>query len=118
MQQNQFESLVKELCQLPSLPQALEALKNHEDQDIAETAQTLTGQFALAEVEGEKRIYHVTHEKDEQGEEQEFIEHVMNEGEDVIKFVAWFFDSQFSVKPKETYQAAGKTYQQPKRSRS
>ncbi|MCG3728649.1 hypothetical protein [Vibrio cincinnatiensis] len=115
MQQNQFEALVKSLCQQPNLPQALDMLKTNEDTDIAEAAQALTGQFTLAEVDGEKRIYHVTQENDEKGEEQEFFEHVMNEGEDVIKFVAWFFDSQFSVKTKETYQAAGKTYQQPKR---
>ncbi|WP_158116770.1 hypothetical protein [Vibrio cincinnatiensis] len=114
MQQNQFEALVNILCQQPNLPQALDVLKTNENPDIAEAAQALTGQFALAEVDDEKRIYHVTHESNEQGEEQEFFEHVMNEGEDIIKFVAWFFDSQFSVKTKETYQAAGKTYQQPK----
>ncbi|MGC9422989.1 hypothetical protein [Vibrio sp.] len=115
MQQKQFEALVKNLCQQPNLPQALEVLKTHDESDIAEAAQALTGQFALATVDGEKRIYHVTQEENEQGEEQEFIEHVMNEGDDVIKFIAWFFDSQFSIKAKETYKAAGKTYQQPKR---
>jgi hypothetical protein len=31
-------------------------------------------------------------------------------------FVAWFFFAQFDIKQKETYQAAGKTYKQPKRS--
>ncbi|WP_217511569.1 hypothetical protein [Vibrio metschnikovii] len=115
MQQNQFEALVESLCQWSTLPQVLEVLKQSDDQDIAEAAASLTGQFALAEVDGEPRIYHVTTEIDEQGQEQEFVEHVMNEGEDVIKFIAWFFESQFSVKHKETYQAAGKTYQQPKR---
>ncbi|WP_159650608.1 hypothetical protein [Vibrio atypicus] len=117
MEQKEFEQLVKELCQKENLPQALEMLKAVEDQEIAEAAQSLAGQFALAEVEGEKRIYHVTIQENEQGEEQEFIEHVMNEGDDVIGFVAWFFDAMFEVKRKETYQAAGKTYQQPKRAK-
>ncbi|WP_295895283.1 hypothetical protein [uncultured Vibrio sp.] len=115
MQHSEFETLVKSLCQLDTLPQALEVLKANEDSDIAEMATSLTGQFALAEVEGESRIYHVTIEKNDAGEDEEFVEHVMNEGDDLIKFVAWFFDAQFGMKQKETYQAAGKTYRQPKR---
>lgn len=111
-----FKTLVKTLCQQPSLPQALELLKANDEQEVAEAAHSLTGQFALAEVNGEKRIFHVTVDKDESGKEQEFVEHIMNEGEDVIKFVAWFFYTMFDVKEKETYQAVGKTYQQPKRS--
>ena len=59
MQQNEFEILVKELCQKENLPQVLEALKACEDQDIVEAAESLAGQFRLAEVEGEQRIYHV-----------------------------------------------------------
>ena len=82
---------------------------------VAEAAQSLSGQFALAEVEGEQRIYHVTTEVDEQGEEQEYVEHIMNEGDNVVKFVAWFFDGFFDIKQKDVYQAAGKTYKQPKR---
>ncbi|MGL6172093.1 MAG: hypothetical protein ACRC1S_09410 [Vibrio sp.] len=115
MQHSQFEALVKLLCQQASLPQALELLKNSEDQTIAEVAQSLSGQFAVAEVEGEQRIYHVTTEIDEQAVEQEYVEHIMNEGDDVVKFVAWFFESGFDIKAKQVYQAAGKTYQQPKR---
>ncbi|PMH83833.1 hypothetical protein, partial [Vibrio cyclitrophicus] len=91
MQQNEFEVLVKAICALDSLPQALELLKSNEDTEVAEAAASLTGQFSLAEVEGEKRIYHVTLQENELGEEQEYIEHVMNEGDDLIKFAAWFF---------------------------
>ncbi len=116
MQQNEFEALVKSLCEKENLPQALEQLKACEDEEVSQVAESLTGQFALAEIEGKKRIYHVTLQQNEQGEEQEFVEHVMNEGDDVIKFVAWFFDANFDVKQKDTYQAAGKTYKQPKRS--
>lgn len=116
MQQNEFEALVKQLCAQANLPQALELLKASDDEDIAQAAQSLTGQFALADVEGEQRIYHVTLQTDEQGVEQEYVEHIMNEGDDVVKFVAWFFEAMFEVKIKETYQAAGKTYKQPKRS--
>lgn len=116
MEYQEFESLVKALCEQDSLPQALEMLKASSDEEVAQAAEALTGQFALAEVEGESRIYHVTLQENEQGEEQEFIEHVMNEGDEVIRFVAWFFDTQFDVKRKDTYQMAGKTYQQPKRS--
>ncbi|WP_394246148.1 hypothetical protein [Vibrio profundi] len=116
MQHSEFETLVKTICEQENLPQALELLKKYEDTEVSESAESLTGQFALAEVEGEKRIYHVTLQENEQGEEQEFIEHVMNEGDDLIKFAAWFFESMFEVKQKETYQAAGKTYKQPKRS--
>ena len=57
----------------------------------------------------------MTIEQNDQGEEQEYIEHIMNEGDDVIRFVAWFFEVMFDVKRKDTYQAAGKTFQQPKR---
>ncbi|UUM32960.1 hypothetical protein [Vibrio japonicus] len=115
MEQKEFEQLVKTLCEKETLPQALETLKTYEDEEVAGAAQSLTGQFALAEVEGEKRIYHVTIQENDQGEEQEFVEHVMNEGDDVIRFVSWFFEAMFEVKRKDTYQAAGKTYQQPKR---
>ncbi|KIE21680.1 hypothetical protein SE23_05535 [Vibrio sinaloensis] len=117
MEHKEFEQLVKALCEKENLPQALEVLKASDDPEVAEVAQSLVGQFALAEVEGEKRIYHVTIQENEQGEEQEFIEHVMNEGDNVIVFVAWFFDAMFEVKRKETYQAAGKTYHQPKRAK-
>ncbi|TOB56313.1 hypothetical protein CGK03_20945, partial [Vibrio parahaemolyticus] len=41
--------------------------------------------------------------------------HVMNEGDNMIKFAAWFFETFFEIKQKDTYMAAGKTYQQPKR---
>jgi len=115
MQQNEFEALVQSLCEKENLSQALEQLKACEDEEVSQVAESLTGQFALAEVEGENRIYHVTVQQNDQGEEQEFVEHVMNEGDDVIKFVAWFFDAYFEVKQKDTYQAAGKTYKQPKR---
>ncbi|NVD08895.1 hypothetical protein FCU94_18765 [Vibrio sp. JPW-9-11-11] len=115
MEYNQFSALVMTLCEQENLPQALELLKTCQDQEVAEAAQSLTGQFALAEVDGAKRIYHVTVQENEQGEQQEYVEHVMDEGEDVIRFVAWFFEAMFDVKRKETYQAAGKTYQQPKR---
>ncbi|CCN49496.1 conserved hypothetical protein [Vibrio nigripulchritudo MADA3029] len=116
MQQQEFETLVKALSEQSNLPDALTALKAHQDEEVAQAAKSLTGQFALAEVEGEKRIYHVTVQENEQGEEQEYVEHVMNEGDDVIKFVAWFFFSMFEIKERDTYQAAGKTYKQPKRS--
>ncbi|OEE38205.1 hypothetical protein ACODG7_14115 [Vibrio anguillarum] len=115
MQQDEFQALVKSLCEQQTLPQALDMLKVCEDQDIAEAALSLVGQFALAEVDGEQRIYHVVLQENEQGEEEEFVEHIMNEGDDVIKFVAWFFETMFEVKQKETYLAAGKTYKQPKR---
>lgn len=116
MQTYDFESLVKTAVQASNLPQALDILKASENQDVAEVAQSLTGQFALADVEGEQRIYHVFEQQNEAGENEEYVEHIMNEGDDVIRFVAWFFDSYFDIKNKETYSAAGKTYQQPKRS--
>ncbi len=115
MLQNDFEDLVKTLCLLDNLPQVLDKLKQHEDSEIAEAAQSLTGQFAVAEVAGEQRIYHVTIQQNEAGEEQEYVEHVMNEGDDIIRFVAWFFSAMFDVRLKESYRAAGKSYKQPKR---
>lgn len=115
MLQNEFEALVKALCNKDNLPQALELLKASDDAEVAEAAESLSGQFALAEVDGEKRIYHVTLQENDQGEQQEYVEHVMNEDEDVIVFVAWFFFVMFDIKQKETYQAAGKTYKQRKR---
>ncbi len=115
MQQDHFVELVKELSQKENLPQVLEALKAVEDQEVAEAAVSLTGQFSLAEIEGEKRIYHVFTEANDDGEEQEYAEWVMNEDDDVMVFVAWFFYAMFEMKQKDTYQAAGRTYQQPKR---
>ena len=115
MQQDQFETLVKSLCQKENLPQVLEALKACEEQEIAEAAASLTGQFKLAEINGENRIYHVSLQENDEGEEQEYAEWIMNDGDDVIKFVAWFFFDMFDIKQKDVYQAAGRTYQQPKR---
>ncbi|MCF7353221.1 hypothetical protein [Vibrio sp. CK2-1] len=116
MQQSDFETLVKTLCTLDSVPTALKFLQMNSDSNVADAAKSLSGQFALAEVEGENRIYHVTTQEDDKGVEQEYVEHIMNEGDDIIRFVAWFFDIMFDVKTKETYTAAGKTYTQPKRS--
>ncbi|CAH0537696.1 hypothetical protein [Vibrio marisflavi] len=116
MQQNEFEALVVSLCDTTDLPQALELLKSCQDEEVAQAALSLSGQFALAEVDGEQRVYHVTNQVDDEGNEQEYVEHIMNVGDDTIKFVAWFFESMFEVKQKLTYQTAGKTYKQPKRS--
>ncbi|MCQ1058837.1 hypothetical protein ACQKPX_13560 [Photobacterium sp. DNB23_23_1] len=116
MQHDQFETLVKALCELDSVPQVLEALKANEDTEIAEAAASLTGQFNLAEIDGEQRIYHVSLQENDEGEQEEYVEWIMNVGDDVIKFVAWFFLDMFDVKTKDVYQAAGRTYQQPKRS--
>ncbi len=76
-------------------------VETNEDTEVAEAAESLTGQFSLAEVDGEKRIYHVTLQENEQGEEQEYIEHVMNEGDDLIKFAAWFFETMSRIKAKK-----------------
>lgn len=107
---NEFENIVTSCQEQGNLPKALEWLKACEHQEIASAASALSGQFALAEVEGQQRIYHVFSEVNDQGEEQEYLDHIMNEGDDVIRFVAWFFYSQFDIKDKDTYQAAGKTY--------
>lgn len=116
MQHSEFETLVKTLCTLELVPSALKFLQMNSDSDVAEAAKSLSGQFALAEVDGENRIYHVTTQLDDQNVEQEYVEHIMNEGDDIIRFIAWFFDIMFDVKNKDTYAAAGKTYSQPKRS--
>lgn len=115
---NEFDlpAFIKQAASEDSLASALNLFKTAEHAEISEVAQSLSGQFALAEVEGEKRIYHVTEQENDQGEMQEFVEHVMNEGDETIRFVAWFFDSFFDIKAKETYAMAGKTYRQPKRS--
>ncbi|GEM76570.1 hypothetical protein [Vibrio sagamiensis] len=115
MQQNEFEILLQQLCQKETLVEALSFLGECSEEEIAFAAQSLKGQFGLAEVAGERRIYHITMQENESGEETEFVEHVMNEGEHLIKFAAWFFETFFEIKPKETYKSAGKTYQQPKR---
>ncbi|WNJ97175.1 hypothetical protein RND59_18395 [Vibrio ruber] len=115
MLQHDFEQMVKQACQTGSLPLALAYLKQVDEAEIASAAEALSGQFMIAEIEGEQRIYHVTTQEDESGTPEELAEYVMTEGDDVIRFVAWFFDTQFGIKGKETYQAAGKTYTQPKR---
>jgi lantibiotic modifying enzyme len=116
MLQKEFDNYIKALSLLSGLPQVLAELKQSDNQDVAEAAKALTGQFAVAEVEGEKRIYHVTVQLNDSGDKEEFVEHVMNEGDDVIVFIAWFFSSFFDTKPKQIYQAVGKTYKQPKKS--
>ena len=116
MQHSEFETLVKTLCTLESVPSALKFLQMNSDSDVAEAAKSLSGQFALAEVDGENRIYHVTTQLDDQNVEQEYVEHIMNEGDDSIRLIAGLFDIMFDVKNKDTYAAAGKTYSQPKRS--
>jgi hypothetical protein len=115
MLQHEFEQLVKQACQAGNLPLALDVLKQAGDDDVASVASSLSGQFMIAEIDGEQRIYHVYTETDAQGESQEFAEYIMNEGEDVIRFIAWFFETMFSIKKKQTYQAVGKTYIQPRR---
>ncbi|MBV1841139.1 MULTISPECIES: hypothetical protein [Photobacterium] len=115
MQHDQFVTLVKSACEANTLPEALDILKNCEHEDVAEAAQSLTGQFKLAEIEGEQRIYHVSMQENDEGQEEEYVEWIMNVGDDVIKFVAWFFFDMFDMKQKDVYQAAGRTYQQPKR---
>ncbi|MFV0576471.1 MAG: hypothetical protein ACK5NC_13810 [Vibrio sp.] len=116
MQHDDFVTLVKTLCTLDSVPTALKFLQMNSDENVSEAAKSLSGQFAIAEVEGQNRIYHVSTQTDDNGVEQEYVEHIMNEGDDIIRFVAWFFDIMFDVKTKDTYSAAGKTYTQPKRS--
>ncbi|MCE0494946.1 hypothetical protein [Vibrio salinus] len=116
MQETEFQELVKQASSMGSLPEALAFLKNCDLEDVASAAKDLTGQFALAEMEGVNKIYHVITEKDEQGNEEELLEFIMNEGDDTLIFVAWFFSSQFSLKTRDVYRAAGKTYKQPKRS--
>ncbi len=111
----EFEHLVKGLCLKADMREALDMLKQCDDSEVAEVAQSLTGQFALAEVDGEKRIYHVTMQENDAGQEEEFVEFVMKENDDLILFVSWFFMTFFDIKSKETCQAAGKTYKQPKR---
>ncbi len=112
---NEFQQLVVACVEQGTLPKALEWLKACDNKDISSAASALSGHFALAEVEGQQRIYHVFTDEDDQGEEQEYLDHIMNEGDDVVQFVAWFFYSQFDIKDKDTYQAAGKPYSKPKR---
>lgn len=116
MEQKAFEVFIKTLCEQDSLPLALDMLQSSEDLEIAEAARSLVGQFSAAEVDGKKRIYHISLHENDEGEQQEFVEHIMDEGDDLILFVAWFFEVMFEIKGKDIYQTAGKTYKQPKRS--
>lgn len=110
MNDAEFQNLVKKICECESLPMALSVLSHEESlPEVAKVAQKMTGHFSLAEIDGEKRIYHISSGKNSEGEIQEFVEHVMNEGDDIIKFVVWFFTSQFDVKARDIYRAAGRT---------
>lgn len=115
MQQDEFEILVKELAQLDSVSAILEKLASNEEPEVAEAATALIGHFSLAEIEGEKRIYHVFSQENEQGELEEFAEWVMNDGDEMLRFIAWFFYTTFEITDKETYLAAGCTYKPVKR---
>ncbi len=115
MEQENFERLITSLCCTANLPEALEMLQTCQIEEIEQEAKALVGQFSLAAVQGKSRIYHVFIEENDQGVEEEFVEHVMYLDEPVIVFVAWFFYTQFGIKNRDTYAAAGKTYKQPKR---
>ena len=116
MQHAEFETLIKQAIETKGLAPALEFFAKSEHAEISDAAASLQGQFSAAELDGQLRIYHVTEQANEQGETEQFLEHIMNEGDDVIQFVAWFFESQFDYSAKEIYQIAGKSYKQPKRS--
>lgn len=113
MEQKIFEELVKKISKNQHISQTLNELSQNEM--LAEAATELVGQFSLAVVDGEKRIYHIFSQPNENGEMEEFVEYVMNEEDEMIVFVAWFFERQFDIKVQDTYQAAGKSYKQPKR---
>lgn len=115
MEQKYFETLVTSLCATSSLPEALEILKICDNESIQSEANALTGQFSIAQSEGKSRIYHVFTEENEEGIEEEFVEHVMFLDDEVLVFIAWFFYTQFDIKHRETYAAAGRTYTPPKR---
>jgi hypothetical protein len=115
MDSQAFTSLVELACEQQNLPAALAYLQQVEDADIAGVATSLVGQFSLADVDGEKRIYHVSIEPNDEGIETEYVEHVMNETDETIVFIAWFFETFFDMKRKEIYSIAGRTYKQPKR---
>lgn len=115
MEEKEFEILIKAVCNTKELPEALNLLKACEDDSISSAANDLTGQFSLAEINGKNKIYHVFSEENTQGEVEEFVELVMELGEDIIVFVAWFFFTQFDIKNRDIYSAAGRTYKQPKR---
>jgi hypothetical protein len=110
-----LQPIVIESAKAESLKESLVILCAAEEATIAEAANELVGQFSAAEVDGKIRIYHVSIESDESGNEQEYAEWIMNEGDELIKFVAWFFSSHFELKQKDVYQLAGKTYKQPSR---
>ncbi len=116
MENQAFQELIQKTCQTDDLPQALALLRSCGDENIAEAANQLTGKFNMAEVDGKQKIYHIFTELNEENEEQEFAEFVMNIGDDIMLFVAWFFYTQFEIKASDVYAAAGKTYKQPKKS--
>lgn len=116
MEQKYFETLIKTLCATSSLPEALELLKVCDNESIKNEAQALTGEFTIAQTDGKSRIYHLFTEENDEGVEEEFVEHVMFLDDDVIIFISWFFFTQFDIKHRDTYAAAGRTYKQPKRS--
>nr|WP_086938684.1 hypothetical protein [Thaumasiovibrio occultus] len=115
MEQTEFEVLVKALNEKNSVAEILEALSGCDDEEVAAAAQSLRGQFSLAEIEGVERIYHVFEQEDDNGEMQEYAEWVMNNGDPMMAFIAWFFYSQFEIKDKDTYAAAGIRLVQPKK---
>ncbi|SMY35247.1 hypothetical protein [Photobacterium andalusiense] len=116
MQQEEFEILVKKLAELDSVSAILNALKDNEEPEIAETAAAMIGHFSVAEIDGQQRIYHVFTQENDQGEEEEFAEWVMNANDELMRFIAWFFYTTFEINDKETYQAAGRSYTPAKRS--
>ena len=110
-----FDQLVTQLSQTTSLPDALAILKSCDAEEVKNAAESLSGHFSIAEVNGIQKIYHVFSDLNDQGENEEFAEHIMDLDDDIMLFVSWFFYTQFDIKNSDTYAAAGKTYKQPKK---
>jgi hypothetical protein len=115
MTEKKLKALMTELVKKHDLKEALALLVACDIEEIASTATELQGHFFVAEVDNVHKIYHSSTEIDDEGTEKEYLDHVMNVGDDIMCFVTWFFDSFFEIKTKEIYALAGKTYKQQKK---
>lgn len=115
MTEKKLKALMAEILNTNNLKDALLLLIDSDLEDIAVTARELQGKFFIAEIDNHQKIYYSSIEKEESGEETEYLEHVMNVDENIMKFIIWFFHGFFEIKVKDIYRLAGKTYQQQKK---
>ncbi len=111
MQKPELINLIQQLTQQTDIPSALPLLMECDDEVIKETAQALSGHFALAQSDDKEKIYYLFEQENEQGEQEEFVEFIMNSDDSINEFILWFFTRFFDIEEEQVMRyIEGKSY--------